>query len=91
MRKLAVGGETTQAAFAGPALRVIVSYKWQRIGKRALCSRACDRAFASLLFPFLLLSSCLSTMFFVPLSSMFSHCPLPPRLHTRTHTHTPHK
>ena len=58
MRKLAVGGETTQAAFAGPALRVIVSYKWQRIGKRALCSRACDRAFVSLLFPFLLLASC---------------------------------
>ena len=86
MRKLAVGGETTQAAFAGPALRVIVSYKWQRIGKRALCSRACDRAFVSLLFPFLLLASRLVSQRCSSFLCQFSRTV--PFRHACTHAHT---
>jgi len=33
MRKLVLGGVGTQDAFAGPAMRVIVSFKWDHIGK----------------------------------------------------------
>ena len=87
MRKLAVGGETTQAAFAGPALRVIVSYKWQRIGKRALCSRACDRAFVSLLFPFLLVLS-LNDVLRSSVINVLALSPSATPAHTHTHAHT---